>query len=164
MTKDACTFIFSPLKDFSFGYDTASFKCIELKLQLAHYISDMYKAGVRDFYSVCEEGFDLWAAEIVTFIMKKDPGTRLHCVIPYEEQAAKWNSQTRELYYSVLEQATEVTFVSKQYREGCLAAARYIALDHCKRVFVSVVGKKEENELVRYSIMTEKSIFSLDCA
>ena len=98
MEKNACTFISSALTDFSFGYDFTSFKCISLKLQLAHYISDMYKAGVREFYSVCEEGIDLWAAEIVTYIMRDDPETKLHCVIPYEEQAAKWHSSTRGLF------------------------------------------------------------------
>ena len=163
MEKNACTFISSALTDFSFGYDFTSFKCISLKLQLAHYISDMYKAGVREFYSVCEEGIDLWAAEIVTYIMRDDPETKLHCVIPYEEQAAKWHSSTRELYYRVLEQATDVIFVNKHYTEDCLAAARYMVLDHCKIVFSSVKEGKE-NEFVRYSGLSRKDIFAVSCA
>lgn len=163
MQNNACTFISSPINDFSFGYDFSSYKCVRLKLQLANYINEMYKAGVRDFYSVCEEGVDLWAAEIVLFIMKDDPDTKLHCVIPYEEQASKWHNSTRELYYTVLEHATDVTFVSKRYKRDCLAAARYIVLDKCKMVFASL-AKNDDNEFIRYSGMTGKKIFPVICA
>lgn len=157
MKNNACTFIASNLTEFSFGYDSTDPKCIALKLQLAQYINDMYLGGVRDFYSVCQEGADLWAAEIVTYIMKGDGEVSLHCVIPYEEQAAKWHPDARELYYRVLEQATDAEIVSAAYTEDCLAAARYETLDRCGNVF-AVVKEGADNDFVRYARVKGKNI------
>ncbi|MBD5117379.1 MAG: DUF1273 domain-containing protein [Ruminococcaceae bacterium] len=157
MNIKACTFISSDLNNFSFGYDSTNSKCIALKLQIAQYINDMYKSGIKEFYSVCEQGVDLWAAEIVTYIMRTDAETKLYCIIPYEEQAAKWHNDTHELYYRVLEEATEVIFLNTHYKEDCLAAARYYTLDRCGYVFAAVVDEKK-NEFVRYSKIREKNI------
>ena len=157
MKNSACTFIASDLTDFSFGYDSTEPKCIALKLQLAQYINDMYIGGVRSFYSVCQEGVDLWAAEIVTYIMKSDSEVTLNCIIPYEEQAAKWHPDTRELYYRVLEQATQTETVACFYTEDCLAAASYEPLDRCDHVF-AVVKEGAENDYVKYARVRGKNI------
>lgn len=157
MEKNACTFIASNLTDFCFGYDTDDPRCIALKLQLAHYIDDMYTNGVRDFYSVCQEGVDLWAAEIVSYIMKDDGDVTLHCLIPYEEQAAKWHPDTRELYYKVLAAATSTETLSPLFTEDCLAAARYETLDHCDRVF-AIVKEGGENTFVKYAKARGKNV------
>lgn len=157
MKNSACTFIASDLTDFSFGYDSDAPLCITLKLQLARYIDDMYVAGVRDFYSVCQEGVDLWAAEIVSYIMKGDGDVTLHCLIPYEEQAAKWHPDTRELYYKVLANATDTETLSPLFTEDCLAAARYETLDHCDHVF-AIVKDGGENAFVKYAKAKGKDI------
>ena len=158
MVKNACTFISSPLHKFSFGFDTSSYKCIALKLQLAQYISDSYKDGVRIFYCVCEQGVDLWAAEIVIHIMRDDPTVKLYCIIPYEEQAAKWDANTRELYYTVLEQATDVFFLNRHYKKNCVFEAYSVALECSEKVFVSLV-EKTEDEIRKWNIMKGKEIF-----
>ncbi|MCM1298473.1 MAG: DUF1273 domain-containing protein [Firmicutes bacterium] len=157
MKNNACTFIASNLTDFSFGYDSTDPKCIALKLQLAQYINDMYMGGIKNFYSVCQEGADLWAAEIVTYIMRGDSEVTLCCIIPYEEQAAKWHPDTRELYYRVLEQATEVRLVSTSYTDTALACARYEALDCCENVF-AVVKEGRENHFVKYGVNRGKNV------
>lgn len=157
MNTKACTFISSDLEEFSFGYDWENPKCVSLKLQTAQFVNDMCKAGVKDFYSVCEQGTELWAAEIVTFVMKSDAEIKLHCIIPYEEQAAKWHSDTRELYYRVLEKATDVIYINTRYEKNCLAAARYRALEHSDCVFASVVNGSE-NEFVRYAEAMGKKV------
>lgn len=157
MGNTACTFLASEIGKFSFGFDFTDHKCIALKLQLAQYINDMYKAGVREFYSVCEQGVDLWAAEIVTFLMQSDEEVKLFCILPYEEQAAKWHPDIHELYYRVLEQATEVEHVGTRYEEDCLAEARYRTLDCCANVF-AVVYDGKDNEYVRYSMVRGKEV------
>ncbi|MCM1054241.1 MAG: DUF1273 domain-containing protein [Bacteroides sp.] len=157
MSIKACTFISSELSSFSFGYDASHPKCVALKLQTAQYINDMCKSGVKTFYSVCEQGVDLWAAEVVTYIMRSDAETKLYCVIPYEEQAAKWHNDMHELYYRVLSEATEVVFMNAHYKEHCLAAARYYALDRCGYVFAAVADRNE-NEFVRYSRARGKNV------
>ena len=150
MNINACTFIGSRLNRFSFGYDFTAPKCIALKLQLAQYINDMYKAGVRDFYSVCQEGVELWAAEIVIYLMAGDDSVKLHCILPYEEQAARWHPDTRELYYNILALASDCEMISTHYKGYCLALARYKALDRSCHVF-AVVEDGSSNEYVKYA-------------
>lgn len=157
MNVKTCTFISSDLTGFSFGYDFRNPKCIALKLQIAQYINDMYKSGIKEFYSVCEQGVDLWAAEVVTYIMRSDEETKLYCIIPYEEQAARWHEDARELYYRVLEEATEVTFLNTRYKEDCLAAARYYTLDRCGYVF-AVTANGVKNEFIRYARMLGRNV------
>lgn len=157
MNTSACTFIGSKLSQFSFGYDFTAPKCIALKLQLAQYINDMYRAGVRDFYSVCQEGVELWAAEITAYLMAADKSVRLHCILPYEEQAAKWHPEAQELYYNVLAIAAETKIIDKSYQKNSLALARYKALDKCGLVF-AVVKDGSENGYVKYAKANGKRV------
>lgn len=157
MNSNACTFIGSTLNRFSFGYDFTAPKCIALKLQLAQYINDMYKAGVRDFYSVCQEGVELWAAEIAVYLMAGDESVRLHCILPYEEQAARWHPDTQELYYNVLAAASDCEFIDTRFKRNSLASAKYKALDKSRHVF-AVVEDGASNEYVRYAMANGKRV------
>ena len=151
MKNNGCTFIASSLHDLSFGYDFESPECSYLISQLNENITEVYKSGVRDFYSVCEEGFDLWAAKDVIGLIKSDNSVRLHCILPFEEQAAKWHPSLRELYYTVLEQAESAEFVSLRYREDCMKKARYRTLDQSGYV-ISVCGSEEMREYKNYAL------------
>lgn len=155
---NTCTFTASDLGDFSFGYNENNIRCLIMKMQLAQYINDVYLQGIREFYTICEQGAELWAAQIILLIMKSDPTVKLHCIIPFEEQAAKWCESTRELYYTVLEYATDVTFLNTRYKEGCIDEARRSALDHTELVFAIVVNG-EKNEMVKYSNFCGKRVF-----
>lgn len=157
MNANACTFIGSKLSKFSFGYDSTAPKCIALKLQLAQYINDMYKAGVRDFYSVCQEGVELWAAEIAAYLMAGDKSVKLHCILPYEEQAAKWHPDTQELYYNVLAVASDTKIIDARFKKNSLALARYRSLDKCGHLF-AVVEDGAANEYVRYAKANGKRV------
>ena len=151
MKNNGCTFIASSLHDLSFGYDFESPECSYLISQLNENITEIYRSGVRDFYSICEEGIDLWAAENVLALIKEDNTVRLHCVIPYEEQAAKWQPSLRELYYTVLEQAESAEFVSLKYRDDCMRKARYRTLDQSGYV-ISVCESEEMREYKNYAL------------
>lgn len=157
MNSNACTFIGSRLSRFSFGYDFTAPKCIALKLQLAQYINDMYKAGVRDFYSVCQEGVELWAAEIAVYLMAGDKSVKLHCILPYEEQAAKWHPDTQELYYNILAAASDCEIIDTHYKKTSLALAKYKALDKSRHVF-AVVEDGAANEYVKYAMANGKRV------
>lgn len=158
MINNGCTFIASSLSDFSFGYDFESPKCIYLVSRLKDYITKKYNEGVRDFYSVCEQGVDLWAAEFVTQIIKKDKSVKLHCILPYEEQAAKWHSDIRELYYKVLEQSDDTEFVSLYYSDDCLKKARLLTIDHSKYIFTALESDLG-NEYAEYALNKGKSVY-----
>ena len=159
-SSKACAFISSSLNELGIGYDFEGSRSVSMKLILANYIIEMRKKGVRDFFSVCEEGVELWAAEIIVYFMRNDPDIRLHCLIPYEEQAAKWPECVREVYYTVLEEATDVTFIHRHYKEDCLLEARQMAMEQCGNIFALMVYGKER-EFVRCSEKTGRNLFAV---
>lgn len=157
MTKKACTFISDSLDSFSFGYDFSSPECISVKLQIWQYIYQEYQSGIKSFYSICEQGIDLWAAEIVTYLMKKDSEVELHCVLPYEEQAAKWYPEFHELYYNVLAEATETVMIDKHFNEYCYDFARKLTVDESSNILV-VLPKNAHNKIIDYAKEHQKDL------
>lgn len=63
---------------------------------------------------------DCWAAEIVLAMREKNPALKLHCILPHEGQADKWSDSARERYHSILKRANSVTYVSREYYDGCM--------------------------------------------
>lgn len=75
---------------------------------------------MTDWFSGMAQGVDLWAAELVLTLRKKNPALNLHCILPCEGQERKWPVQTQRRYRSILEQADSVTYASREYYDGCL--------------------------------------------
>lgn len=69
-------------------------------------------------------GFDLMCAEQVLLRKKvikyTDPNKiNIIAVVPFEEQASKWNQNDRNIYYNILSKCDEVITLNKQYEPGC---------------------------------------------
>ncbi len=159
MINNACTFIASSLNNFSFGYDFENSQCIYLVSQLQNYIANLYNKGVRNFYSVCEQGVDLWAAEYVAGLIKKDNSVKLSCILPYEEQAAKWYPDIRELYYRVLEQASDTKYIGLHYSDDCIKKARLFTIDHCSHIFTAIESGYDK-EYADYALEGSKDVYN----
>ena len=95
-------------------------RCIALKKTLTEQITMLAKAGVTRYYSGGADGTDCWAALIVLALREKNPALTLHCILPHEGQADKWSDSAQERYYSILEQADSVEYVSRAYYDGCM--------------------------------------------
>ena len=76
--------------------------------------------GVTEWLSGMALGTDLWGAEIVLSLKKKNPALRLHCILPCEGQEVKWPKAEQERYRSILRQADEVVYVSRAYHSDCM--------------------------------------------
>ena len=95
-------------------------RCTALKSTLAEQIAALTAAGVTDYYSGGADGTDCYAAEVVLSLRKKNPALKLHCVLPCKEQAEKWDATAQKRYYSILQRADSVTYVSQKYYDGCM--------------------------------------------
>ena len=95
-------------------------RCTALKSTLAEQIAALTAAGVTDYYSGGADGTDCWAAEIVLSLREKNPALKLHCILPCKEQAEKWDAAAQKRYYSILQRADSVTYVSQKYYDGCM--------------------------------------------
>ena len=120
MSQNSCAFTGHRPKSFPWKYDETDRNCILLKEVLATQIAALADRGVTDWFSGMALGVDLWAAEIVLAMREKNPALTLHCLLPYEGQADRWSASVRERYHAILKQAGSVTYVSREYYDGCL--------------------------------------------
>ena len=112
----------SPMR-FSWGFDERYETCRKLKKVLRRKIISNMRKGVVCFNIVCDCGIGLYSAEIILRIMQVNSSVRLNCIIPYENYAAKWTSSLRRRYFRVLENCTEVKFISIHKTDECIVKA-----------------------------------------
>ena len=120
MIEKCCAFTGHRPRKFPWGYDETDARCIALKKTLTEQIAKLVGAGYADFFSGMAEGVDTWAAMAVLALKRENPTLKLHCVLPCKGQADRWSASARELYFSILEQADEVVYVSREYSEDCM--------------------------------------------
>ena len=120
MNQNSCAFTGHRPKSFPWKYNEDNHDCVLLKEALAAQIATLVKAGVTEYFTGGADGVDCWAAEIVLAMREKNPALKLHCVLPHEGQADKWSSSAQERYHSILNRADSVTYVSREYYDGCM--------------------------------------------
>ena len=99
---------------------------IRIKNELRDTIWKLFCEGYTEFYSNCEYGVSLWAAEIV-IALKMYNDIKLHIVMPHEEQATQWPEEYRERFFTAHEKADTVTIRLNHYTEDCYEKAeRYM--------------------------------------
>ena len=130
MQEKSCAFTGHRPRKFPWGYNEADARCVALKEALAKEIAKLVDVGYTDFLSGMAEGADTWAALAVLALKKENPALKLHCVLPCEGQAGKWSASARERYFSILEQADEVVYVSREYHDGCMLKRNRYLVDH----------------------------------
>ncbi|MCI9458531.1 MAG: DUF1273 domain-containing protein [Oscillospiraceae bacterium] len=142
MIERCCAFTGHRPKKFPWGYNEADARCLALKKTLAEEIAKLVEAGYTDFLSGMAEGADTWAALAVLALKKENPALKLHCVLPCEGQADGWSASARELYHSILEQADEVVYVSREYQDGCMLKRNRYLVDHAACLLAVYNGER----------------------
>ena len=130
MIDKCCAFTGHRPKKFLWGYNEADTRCIALKKMLTVQIAKLVDAGYTDFFSGMAEGTDTWAALAVLALKKENPTLKLHCILPCERQADQWSVSAREIYFSILEQANDIVYVSREYSKGCMLKRNRYLVDH----------------------------------
>jgi uncharacterized phage-like protein YoqJ len=130
MIERCCAFTGHRPKKFPWGYNEADTRCVALKQALTKEIIKLVEAGYTDFLSGMAEGADTWAALSVLSLKKENPAPKLHCVLPCEGQADKWPTSAQELYFSILEQADAIVYVSQKYSKDCMLKRNRYLVDH----------------------------------
>lgn len=121
MTEISCAFTGHRSKSFPWGYDESASGCVLLKEALAAQISALAEQGVTDFLSGMAQGVDLWCAQIVLDLKKKNSALKLHCILPCKGWENKWTTSAQALYHSILEQADRWSMSAKPIiRAVCL--------------------------------------------
>ncbi len=164
MIKRCCAFTGHRPKKFPWGYDEADVRCVALKKALTEQIAKLVDAGYTDFLSGMAEGTDTWTALAVLAFKKENPALRLHCVLPCEGQADKWSASAQELYFSILEQADSVVYVSREYSKDCMLKRNRYLVDHASCLLAVYNGERRGGTAmtVRYAQKMGREIIVLN--
>ena len=164
MIKTACAFTGHRPKSLSWGYDESAPGCVLLKEVLAAQISALAEQGVTDFLSGMAQGVDLWCAQIVLDLKKKNPALKLHANLPCEGQESKWSVSAREIYHSILEQADEVVYVGQEYSRGCMLERNRYMVDHSSILLAVYNGtyRSGTGMTVRYAQKLGREVIIID--
>ena len=95
---------------------------------------------------------------------KENPALKLHCILPCEGQADGWAASARERYFSILEQADEVVYVSRKYRKGCMLERNRYLVDHAACLLAVYNGERRGGTAmtVRYAQKLGRKIIIIE--
>ena len=159
-----CAFTGHRPKSFPWGYDESASDCILLKEVLAAQISALAGQGVTDFLSGMAQGVDLWCAQIVLDLKKKNSALKLHAILPCEWQESKWTASAQALYRSILEQADEVVYVNREYSANCMLERNRYMVDRASILLAVYNGtyRSGTGMTVRYAQKLGREVIIID--
>ena len=130
MLTDTCCFTGHRPKSFPWKYNERDLRCVLLKFRLKREIVRAIKQdGIRHFLTGMALGTDTWAAEIV-LALKNRQSVTLECVLPCEDQDARWPSESRQRYRSILKQCDKITVLQERYTPDCFDRRNRYLVDH----------------------------------
>ncbi len=164
MIERCCAFTGHRPRKFLWGYDETDARCVALKQTLVEQIGKLVDAGYTDFLSGMAEGTDTWAALAVLALKKENPALKLHCVLPCEGQADKWSASAQELYFSILELADSVVYVSREYSKDCMLKRNRYLVDHAACLLAVYNGERRGGTAmtVRYARKMGREVIVLN--
>ena len=130
MPDQTCCFTGHRPQSFPWKYNEADPRCVLLKFRLKRQIIQAVEQdGVIHFLTGMALGVDTWAAEIVLSLRRRWSLT-LEAVLPCKGQDARWPSESRERYQSILEQCDKVTLLQDGYTPDCFDKRNRYMIDH----------------------------------
>ena len=156
-----CTVSGNTVHQFSYGQDESYPACVSLKLALTAKIAELCHQGITDFFTNCEHGVPMWAAEAIVAMRNTEgmPKARVHIVMPYEEQALTWSDNVRERFYNLHAEADSVEILNSRYNDDCYWDTDRFMADHSVMILFDEVEPDCGNEeLLDYAKSKGKKI------
>lgn len=113
----------------------------EVKAALRKQIDQAVHDGFTVFITGMARGVDLWAAQIVLDLRKRNKEIKLICAIPHEGFEARWSPSWQELYRYVLAEADLTRVISKGYHTGVYQVRNEWMVNHSTRVIAVFNGQ-----------------------
>ncbi len=119
---------------------------------------------MTDWLSGIAQGTDLWCAQIVLELKKKNSALKLHAILPCESQESKWTVSTQMLYCSILEQSDEVLYVNREYNANCMLERNRYMVDHSSILLAVYNGayRSGTGMTVRYAQRLKREVIIID--
>lgn len=127
----------------------------EVKAALRKQIDQAFHDGFTVFITGMARGVDLWAAQIVLDLRKKNKEIKLICAIPHDGFEARWSPSWQELYRYVLAEADLTRVISKGYHTGVYQVRNEWMVNHSTRV-IAVFNGQPSGKRIRLTMPTGK--------
>lgn len=114
---------------------------IEIKAALREEIKQAIQDGLTVFITGMARGVDLWAAEIVLDLRKRNQEVKLICAIPHEGFETRWSASWTQLYHHVLDNADLVRVITSGYHTGVYQIRNEWMVNHSARVIAVFNGQ-----------------------
>lgn len=112
-----------------------------IKLDLKKEIKVAIKDGYTVYLSGMARGTDLWAAEIVLALRKRNKDLKLICAVPYEGFELRWSEHWQNLYRQILAEADLVKVIGNGYHPGIFQIRNEWMVDRSTRVIAVYNGQ-----------------------
>ena len=103
------------------------------------------KLAIKDGYTVyltgMARGTDLWAAEIVLALRKRNKDLKLICAVPYEGFELRWSEHWQNLYRKMLAEADLVKVIGNGYHPSIFQIRNEWMVDRSSRVIAVYNGQ-----------------------
>lgn len=159
-----CAFTGHRPNSFPWGYNETSQDCALLKKVLREQILALVDDGVTGFISGMAQGVDLWAAQIVLDLKKKNPLLKLCCALPCDDQEKMWPDPVKKQYHSILEQADKVVHVGREYTSECMRTRNRYMVD-CADILLAVYNGRRRSGTgmtVNYAEQKQRRIIKIN--
>ena len=116
------------------GSERATKAALKREIELA------IQAGYNVFLTGMARGTDLWAAEIILNLRRKNNDLKLICAIPYDGFERRWSEYWRQLYHYVRNEADLVRVIGHGYSAGIFQIRNEWMVNHSSRVIAVYNG------------------------
>ena len=126
-------------------------------------VREAYRNGITNFISGMAIGFDLLAAEVVLSLRHECPAITLTAVLPFREQASRFNELNKCRYYKCLSQADDIVILSNDYTAKCYLERDRFMVEHSSLLIACYDGRNRGGTFWtdNYAARTGKNVINI---
>ena len=142
-------------------YDSSRKHSVRKKIEEC--VREAYRNGITNFISGMAIGFDLLAAEVVLSLRHECPAITLTAVLPFREQASRFNELNKCRYYKCLSQADDIVILSNDYTAKCYLERDRLMVEHSSLLIACYDGRNRGGTFwtVNFAARTGKNVINI---
>ena len=142
-------------------YDSSRKQSVRKRIEEC--VREAYRNGITNFISGMAIGFDLLAAEVVLSLRHECPAITLTAVLPFREQASRFNELNKCRYYKCLSQADDIVILSNDYTAKCYLERDRFMVEHSSLLIACYDGRNRGGTFwtVNFAARTGKNVINI---
>lgn len=139
--EKSCCFTGHRPEKLPWGNEEQDPRCLSLKAKITLELKQAYGRGYRHFISGMARGTDLYFCEAALLLRDQHSDITVEAAIPFLEQAARWSSEEKKRYRSLLDRCNYETVIQHSYTPGCLQRRNRYLVERSSLIIAAYHGK-----------------------